>query len=124
MPANVEGKKVLIVEDSIDLRELFTRALQAESYSVVTADDGAQALHALDAGLRPDVILFDLNMPEMDGDTFLSNLRKHPDCSHVNAVVVSGIDGLAAKAKDMGANGFLRKPVDLSSLYREVARHI
>ena len=123
MPDPSVDRTILVVEDSIDLRELFIRALKSEHFNVITAADGAEALQALADGLRPNLILFDLKMPGMGGEDFLSHLRKNLEYGKTPAIVISGAENLATLAKEIGADGFIKKPVDLASLYREVAKH-
>ncbi len=115
---------VLIVEDDAALRRLYQRVLSLEDFSVLQAVDGREALKMLDQSACPDLVLMDLSMPTMDGPDFIRALRKHPKCSRVKVMIVSGWDDVAARAEALGADGYIRKPVDLNDLQREVARLI
>lgn len=94
-----------------------------ENYSVHEASNGHEAFEKMENTLCPDLILLDLSMPQMDGAEFIERLREHPTCSKTKVVIVSGWDNLSARAKDLGAAGSIRKPVDLLDLYKEVGRH-
>lgn len=63
-------------------------------------------------------------MPNMDGVEFIAKLREHPKCKISKVVIVSGWDNLKIKARELGADGFLRKPVDLSSLFSELEKQL
>jgi len=123
---NIEKKNpsILVIEDSEDSRALVELALQDENYDVITASTGLEALELLEEGACPDLILLDLSMPEMPGEEFMLELRKHEHCSHSKVIVVSGWDDVAKRAQDMGATGYLRKPFDLRVLAREVRRQL
>ncbi len=118
------SKNILVVEDSIDLRELFVRALKRDGLNIVTTGNGSEALRKINEGFESDVILFDLNMPEMGGEEFLVHVRNNPKFSQTKVVVVSGVENLAEKASKIGADGFIKKPVSLSDLCGEVHRQL
>lgn len=116
------SQAILIVEDDADLRMLIGRALSLEGYKVHEAENGVEAIRSLDGMDCPGLVLVDLMMPGMDGASFVKNLKNHPQCQLTKIVVVSGWDDLPAKAAAIGVDGFLRKPVDLETLYGEVER--
>ena len=95
-----------------------------ENFKVLQASNGLEALAVLEVEPCPDLILMDLSMPNMDGAEFIRKLKTHPKCSNVKVIVISGWDDLAERAKTLGADGHLRKPVDLIKLQREVQRMI
>jgi CheY-like chemotaxis protein len=97
---------VLLVEDDERTRELLRRTLQKEGWHVQEAANGRLGVECLANG-RPDLVLLDLMMPEMDGFAFMQELRKRPECAHVPVVVIT--------AKDL-------TPDDLGRLSGEVAR--
>ncbi|MFQ5954112.1 MAG: response regulator [Kiloniellales bacterium] len=85
------GQRVLVVEDEKTTRQLLRRMLVGEGWQVSEAENGRVALERL-AEARPDLILLDLLMPEMDGFEFLSKLRQTPTMRHVPVVVVTAAD--------------------------------
>jgi CheY-like chemotaxis protein len=123
-PNSEKIPSIMVIEDSVDSRLLVEVALQDENYHVITAESGIQALELLEEGACPDLILLDLSMPEMPGDQFMIELRKHEHCSHSKVLVVSGWDDVSQRAQDIGATGYLRKPFDLRVLAREVRKHL
>lgn len=81
-----KGIKVLVADDEADFRELMSFWLKTKGYSVITAENGEQALTQA-AGQKPDIIFLDLNMPVMDGAQTLKRLREtDPD---VPVIVIS-----------------------------------
>jgi signal transduction histidine kinase/CheY-like chemotaxis protein len=86
-----KAQRVLVVEDEKTTRQLLRRMLVGEGWQVREAENGRVALERL-AEARPDLILLDLLMPEMDGFEFLSKLRQIPTMRHVPVVVVTAAD--------------------------------
>src|SRR6185369_17573812 len=71
-------KKILVIDDNLDSRELIHLHLTTEGYTVVTASNGQEGLYL--AGIeRPDMIVTDINMPEVDGLELIRQLRAQPD---------------------------------------------
>ncbi len=85
------GGSVLVIDDDADTREWLRRTLIGEGWEVMTAQNGRAALDALRIG-RPDLILLDLIMPEMDGFEFLAQVRKDTALATVPVVVVTAAD--------------------------------
>jgi len=117
MPAHI------LVADDDDLnREVMVAFLSSENYRVSLAHDGRHTIE-LSASLHPDLILLDVNMPDMIGYEVCRYLRQQPDTAAIPIVIVTGYDtvqdretGLAA-----GANVFLPRPFTASHLLRLVA---
>lgn len=110
---------VLIVEDEEDLRELMSEALQMKGYSVVTAEEGEDALHKLDDIGRPCLILLDLLMPGMNGWDFFDKLRERPELDAVPVVVHSS----AADRAPAGVTRVLQKPMHFDQLLSVVREY-
>jgi CheY-like chemotaxis protein len=81
---------VLVVDDQAELRQLFQRVLESQGYQIVCAANGQAGLAMLDA-TNPQLILLDMAMPQMDGITFLRNLRQKPKFQTVPVIVLSGL---------------------------------
>jgi signal transduction histidine kinase/DNA-binding response OmpR family regulator len=88
---HMAGSQVLVVEDDEQAREMFRRAAEKEGWAVAEAENGRVALERV-AEEVPGVILLDLTMPEMDGFTFLEELRRRPGCRQVPVIVVTARD--------------------------------
>lgn len=103
-------KKVLIVDDSPALLELYEFSLKGEGFETVTAQDGKEALEKTKRE-KPDIIVLDLLMPGMDGFDFLSEKGNHREISGIPVIVLSNLDGKEdiKKAKELGAIDFCVK---------------
>ena len=110
----VEDCPILIVEDDADLREMMAQLLTLEGYRAAAVANGREALEYLRRSKAPDLILLDLMMPVMDGFEFRREQERDPLLSSVPVVVLSALD--QHRIRDIGANGFLKKPLDLDRL--------
>jgi CheY-like chemotaxis protein len=85
------ARSVLIVEDDERTREMLRRTLQKEGWQIRDAANGRLGLEQLTQGI-PGLILLDLMMPEMDGFTFMKELRQRPECAQVPVIVITAKD--------------------------------
>jgi len=108
---------VLIVEDEEDLRELMRDALQMRGYSVITAEEGADALRKLEDLGPPCLILLDLLMPGMNGWDFFEKMRQRPGFESVPVIIHSS----AATRAPAGAARVIQKPLAFDRLVSIVA---
>jgi adenylate cyclase len=112
--------KILVVDDEIDLeiliKQKFRQKIRENQYEFVFAINGRHALEQLQLHSDVDVVLSDINMPEMDGLTLLSRLNEHH--SILKSVIVSAYGDMAniRTAMNLGAFDFITKPVDFSDL--------
>lgn len=113
---------VVVVDDDADIRGMLDFALATAGWRVVGAADGLEALDHLRRGLRPCVVLLDLTMPRMSGSQFLEELRSDPELAGTAVVVLSGDGNVGQKAVALKTSGYLRKPLDLDTLYDTVRR--
>jgi CheY-like chemotaxis protein len=124
MPRNLEGLKVLVVDDDEDTVDLFAVALVACGAAVTTAMTAVIALRLANE-IRPDVILSDIAMPDGDGYWLLNEIRQLPDetIRHVPIVAATafGQEHSRARALAAGFKDHLRKPVDPDVLCRTMA---
>jgi len=115
------SKTVLVVEDDVDTRSALVEVLEDGNYRLLTAENGKVALDELRAARCPPcVILLDVMMPVMDGRQFRIEQEKDPALKKIPVVVLSAHADAVVSATQMGAAGFLRKPVDLGDLLRTV----
>lgn len=116
---------VLVVDDMPANRILLRKVLQSTGYGVIEAKDGAEALEFLLKGsARPDLIITDVEMPEMDGISMVRHLRAMG--SHASDIPVIAASGnpdrqMQSNAMEAGADLFLTKPFELRILRREMA---
>ncbi len=115
------SKEILIVDDEIGIRELLSEILSDEGYDVLLAENAAQA-RVVRQQQRPDLVLLDIWMPDMDG---ISLLKEWKDTQQLTmpVLVMSGHGTIdtAVEAVQMGALGFLEKPIALKKLLEGVA---
>src|SRR5204863_5437306 len=102
--------KILIVEDSQEQLELMAKTFRRAGFDVYGAHDGGHAMDRV-RDVRPDVILLDQMMPEVDGITFLTNLRRFPKYKNVPVILVTGMNdkNLKSKANNLGVSDVLVK---------------
>lgn len=112
---------VLIIDDDADSRELLRRAVEAEGYEVIAASDGREGLR-LAREHEPMAITLDLLMPEPDGWTVLSLLRRNPRLADIPVVLVSLLDE-QERGMAIGADAFVTKPVDRRKVVRLLKRY-
>jgi two-component system cell cycle response regulator DivK len=114
---------ILYVEDNPDNRLLVKRVLLAEDYSLLEATDAAEALNVLQT-TRPDLILMDINMPDMDGYTLTARIKSLPGFERVPilAVTANVMRGDKEKTLQAGCDGYIQKPLDIDQLTREIEK--
>ena len=112
----VEAITVMVVDDDVDVRVGIAALLQNSGYKVLTASNGAEALEMLRRGLRPSLILVDLSMPVMDGESFCNACSSDPELSSIPRFIISADAATAVKLTRQGAAGFLGKPLQPDSL--------
>ena len=124
--ASPENKgTILYVEDNPDNRLLVRRILLSEDYSLLEATDAMDALNVLKTA-RPDLILMDINMPDMDGYTLTAKIKSLPGFERVPilAVTANVMRGDKEKTLEAGCDGYIQKPLDIEQLTREIERFI
>lgn len=116
---------VLVVDDMLPNRILLRKVLQNAGYAVLEAEDGAEALDYLrTCPKNPDLIVTDIEMPEMDGITFIGEVRRMEGCcSGIPIIAASGNadDQMSREAVSAGSDVFMVKPFDLPQLRKEMA---
>lgn len=108
----------MIVDDSPSLRSLVKWALTDAKYEVQEAIDGQDAIEQLEKGERPRLIICDVNMPRMDGLTFVKTLRASPKLKFMPVVMLTteGKQELIEQAKAAGAKAWMVKPFEVDKL--------
>ncbi len=120
-----EKGTILYVEDNPDNRNLIRRVLGADGYSVVDAVNAEQAIEQLE-GNAIDLILMDINMPEMDGYTLTTKIKAIQKFSKIPIVAVTAnvMRGDREKSLEAGCDGYIQKPIDIDTLAQQVERFI
>ncbi len=124
--ASSENKgTVLCVEDNPDNRLLVKRILLAEGYTLLEAGNGHEALELLKSA-HPDLILMDINMPDMDGYSLTSRIKAMPGFDRVPilALTANVMRGDREKTLEAGCDGYIQKPIDIDQLTREIEKFL
>ncbi|MFH1478954.1 MAG: response regulator [Candidatus Omnitrophota bacterium] len=117
----LETKKIMIVDDEEDIRRLLKIRLEREGFELVIAEDGEIGLRLAEAE-KPDLIVLDIVMPNMDGYTCLKELRKLPTTKDIPVIMFSGKE--EDKVRDLFAfqkiSAYIEKPFDLEDLINKI----
>ena len=116
-------RSILVVEDDPDVRDALATVLETEGYEVAKASDGQDALGQLRASPTTALILLDLYMPVMNGWAFRAEQLRDPKLASIPVVVVSADSMVGKRAADLGAAGYVGKPIDFDRLLALVATH-
>jgi CheY-like chemotaxis protein len=113
--------RLLLVEDEQANRELFRRRLERKGHAVVTAENGLEAV-ALARGEKPDLIIMDLGLPDIDGWEATRRLKAGAETAAIPVIVLSAHAGAEARERAFaaGCEDFETKPVDWDSLFRKI----
>ncbi len=110
---------VLVVDDDPGVRTTVAEILESEGYTVATAENGLEALRALET-VSPELVLLDMQMPVLDGWEFARKLRERG--LRLTILVVSAAQEARRWAREIGACGALRKPFELFDLLEAVSQ--
>jgi signal transduction histidine kinase/DNA-binding response OmpR family regulator len=117
LPAAAVSRRILVVDDNVDVVETTTMLLSLSGHQVRSAKDGLQALHVA-TEFRPDVVLLDIGLPLMDGYEVARRLRQTPQTAGALLIALTGYgqQGDRQRGKDAGFDGHMLKPVDPHAL--------
>ena len=113
--------RILYIEDNAGNRTLVKRVLEPEGYTVVEAPDGKTGLE-LAMAQPPDLILMDINLPEVDGYTMTSRFKTTPGLEKIKIIALTAnvMKGDREKTLAAGCAGFLAKPIDVDLLPEQI----
>ncbi len=110
----------MVVDDSATMVMSLKSSLELSGFKVETAADGQQGMDKLKAGVKPDLIITDINMPRMDGIQFIRNARQLLRFTPILALTTESQQAKRDEAKKLGASGWLVKPVGGADLVRVI----
>jgi len=119
-------KKILVIEDDKDIRDTIVYILQEEDYEVIASEDSRilKSIHIH----KPDLVLLDNWLTDWksdaNGQQLSRELKSNPDTSHIPVIIISAVSNIKEIAEAGLANGYLRKPFDLSELTNMVKLHL
>jgi len=115
--------RILVVDDDDSLRELLRLHLSSAGYEVMVAADAIAAGYIV-LKAPPDLIITDINMPHMDGFEFVAALKADPSVPDIPVIFLTSVDDGDARGKELGAVGYVTKPVRADRLLSLVAQHV
>jgi CheY-like chemotaxis protein len=119
-----DAKTVLVVDDDPDAREYLTTVLQDNGFMATTANDGAEAIAALEQRV-PDLVALDISMPEKSGVAVYRKLKEDERLKNVPVIIVTGISEeferfISTRRQVPPPEGYISKPVDAEEFVRKV----
>lgn len=117
-------KTILHVEDNDDNRMLVRRLLQFGGYQVIEACNAKEALETL-KNTQPDMILLDINMPEMDGYSLTAQLKALPEYTRIPVVAITAnaLRGDRERTYQAGCDGYIEKPIDIDTFLDQIVSY-
>lgn len=119
------GEPILIVDDNVTNLKLVRLLLETEGYTIRTASHASEALQVL-RDFRPQLILMDIQLPDIDGLTLTRQLKADPETAGITVVALTAyaMKGDEEKALASGCSGYITKPVDTRQLVRQIAQYL
>ncbi len=117
------GKKVLIVDDDPEYLPLLEMTLKKRGFAVVAVCNGEVGFERSKSE-KPDLVVFDIKMPKMDGYTFLRRLRKDPETKDIPAIVLTAYEPLKDLFRWEGASGFFLKSSPMKELLKLIEENL
>jgi two-component system chemotaxis response regulator CheY len=119
------AKKILVIDDSASLRQAVSSALKDAGYEVIEAGDGQQALDRLEIE-RVHLAICDVNMPVMDGITFVKEVKKRPDHRFLPIIMLTteSRESYKLEGQQAGAKAWMVKPFHTDQILNAVAKLI
>jgi two-component system cell cycle response regulator DivK len=121
----VEQKKILVVDDNRDNRELVIKVLKHNGYETVEAADGEDAILKT-AREKPDLILMDISLPRMDGYEVTRRLKSTEEFRDIPIIALTAhaMKGDMEKALSAGCQGYIPKPISIRELPDQIEYHL
>lgn len=116
-------KTILICDDDEGILEVMKIVLEEKGYDVVSLSDPHQVLATIKE-VNPNLILLDLWMPLLNGDSITKTIKNNKDTKNIPVVIISANKDTAAIAKEIGANNFLSKPFNIDELENLVGTYL
>ena len=119
------GTKILYIEDNFANRMLVSRILKVEDYEVFEAEDGPTGIE-LAMKEKPDLILMDVNLPDIDGYELTAKMRQIPELANtpIIAMTANVMQGDREKSLNAGCDGYIPKPIDVDVLPDQIANFL
>ena len=118
-------KKILIVEDNNDCRDLLAKLINSSGYDAIEADSGREAISKA-IEMHPDLILMDIYLPDIGGDKIIARLKANPDTRDIPVIITTALMERTAKnhALHAGAAEMLQKPFSITTMREVLDRYL
>lgn len=121
-----EKKRILLVDDELDIAKLVVFRLQKAGYDVISIDSGKGAFKLLNH--KPDLILLDILLPDIDGYTLCKTIKSNPDYKDIPVILFTAsateLGKLDQKIKELDAQDYIIKPFDPEELLSKIKKYI
>jgi len=124
-PDNRNKKKILVVDDNQDSRELVLKILGKQNYHLLEAYDGEDALNKIMVE-KPDLVLMDISMPKIDGYEVTRRLKNMEDYKDITIIALTAhaMKGDCEKALSAGCKGYITKPINIREFSEQIKRYL
>jgi DNA-binding response OmpR family regulator len=125
MKEELMAKKILIIDDELEIRSLLSTFLEKKGFAALTAESGKEGIDLANQ-LKPDLILLDINMPGMDGFAVLVKIKKSKETASIPVIMLTGrIDEIAKiSASALSCEDYIGKPFELEDLLGKINKII
>ncbi len=118
------AKKILIIDDEIDVMKMVVYRLKAKGYEIFTATNGQEGIDLAEMQ-RPALILLDFRLPDMEATEISKKIREKEELKQIPIILITAsIETIDKKAKECGAIDYIAKPIGPEELYAKVEKHI
>ena len=122
MPMQSKPKKILVIDDDADIRDVINYILSEDGYEVSELDNGHSVLETV-RQLQPDVILLDIMLGDTDGRDICKTLKADATTSGIPIIMISASHGLHTVHESCNANDYIAKPFDIDNLLSHVEKY-
>lgn len=116
-------KRILLVDDEVDIREEVKKKLVKENYEVITASEGYEALNICKTK-NPDLVILDVVIPHINGYEICERIKQDPETKNIPVLFVTGKElnskGIIERCNTLGAYGFIRKPCTITEMLAKI----
>ncbi len=110
--------RILVVDDEEDILSFIEKILKYKGYDVITADSGGKALEILNSGVKVDLVILDIMMPDVNGWEVCRKIKSDPKLSHIPVVMLSALflEEHVKTSFEVGADDHITKPIDFKKI--------
>ncbi|HNV86520.1 MAG TPA: response regulator [Candidatus Omnitrophota bacterium] len=117
------AKKILIVDDEADFAQLLMFDMKKRGYEVALAGDGEEGMQKI-GQFKPDLIVFDIKMPKMDGYTFVKNVKKDPETKNLPMIALTSFEPMRDIFEMEGVGDYFVKSAKMEQLFATIGKYL